>query len=463
MVDFFIRRPVFATVCALLIVLAGAIAIPTLPIAELPDLAPPQVIVSSNYIGANAQTVESAVTIPLEQAINGVEGMKYISSSSTNDGTSQINVVFDVTRNVDLASVDVQNRVNQALARLPNEVKNTGVIITKQASGFVLGGGVYSENGQYDSLFLSNYIDVYIKDALKRLPGVGDVIIFGERKYAMRIWLDPAKLAQRGLTATTVVTALQEQNVQVAAGQVGQPPTATGQAYQVSVRAIGRLSEPAQFDNIVLKTGSDGTLVRLKDVGRAELGAEDYGSMLRFNGHQAVGMGVTQLPGANALDVDKAVKAELVRLSSNFPPGLKVAVAFDTTTVIGESIRDVLQTLIEAILLVVIVIYIFLQDWRSTLIPAITIPVSLVGTFIFVKALGFSINTLTLFGITLATGLVVDDHGNFVSPVCADHRVLGFDFRVQCINSDAGAFGNFPRQASRARERVFLPLVQQSG
>jgi hydrophobic/amphiphilic exporter-1 (mainly G- bacteria), HAE1 family len=408
-VDFFIQRPVFATVCALLIVLAGAISIPSLPIAELPELAPPQVVVTSNYIGANAQTVESAVTIPLEQAINGVQGMKYISSSSTNYGTSQINVVFDVTRDVDLASVDVQNRVNQALARLPNEVKNTGVIITKQTSGFVFGGGVYSENGQYDSLFLSNYIDVYIKDALKRVPGVGDVIIFGERKYAMRLWLDPAKLAQRGLTATMVVSALQEQNVQVAAGQIGQPPSPTGQAYQVSVRAVGRLSEPSEFDNIILKTGADGTLVRLKDVGRSELGAEDYGSLLRFNGHDAVGMGVTQLPGANALDVDQAAKAELVRLSKNFPPGLKVAVAFDTTTVIGESIRDVMQTLAEAIILVIIVIYVFLQDWRSTLIPAITIPVSLVGTFIFVKALGFSINTLTLFGITLATGLVVDD------------------------------------------------------
>jgi HAE1 family hydrophobic/amphiphilic exporter-1 len=408
-VDFFIQRPVFATVCALLIVLAGAISIPTLPIAELPELAPPQVIVSSNYIGANAQTVESAVTIPLEQAINGVEGMKYITSSSTNDGTSQITVVFDVSRNVDLASVDVQNRVNQALARLPNAVKNTGVIITKQTSGFVFGGGVYSETGQYDSLFLSNYIDVYIKDALKRVPGVGDVIIFGERKYAMRLWLDPARLAERGLTASTVVNALQEQNVQVAAGQIGQPPSPTGQAYQVSVRAVGRLSEPSQFDNIILKTGADGTLVRVKDIGRSELGAEDYGSLLRFNGHDAVGLGLTQLPGANALDVDRAAKAELVRLSKNFPPGLKVAVAFDTTTVIGESIRDVLQTLAQAIILVILVIYIFLQDWRSTLIPAITIPVSLVGTFIFVKALGFSINTLTLFGITLATGLVVDD------------------------------------------------------
>ena len=407
-VDFFIRRPVFATVCALFIILAGAICIPTLPITELPDLAPPQVIVSSGYIGANAQTVESAVTIPLEQAINGVQGMKYMSSTSGNDGTSQITVIFDVTRNVDLAAVDVQNRVNQALGRLPNEVKNTGIIITKQIGGFVFGAGVYSE-GQYDSLFLSNYMDVYVKDALKRVKGVGDAIIFGERKYAMRLWLDPAKLAERGLTATNVLSALQEQNVQVAAGQIGQPPSQEGQSYQISVRAVGRLSEASEFDKIILKTGTDGTLVRLKDVGHAELGAENYGTLLRFNGHDAVGLAVTQLPGANALDVDRAAKEELLRLSKNFPPGLKAAVAFDTTTVIGESIRDVLITLLQAIALVIIVIYIFLQDWRSTFIPAITIPVSLVGTFVFVKLLGFSINTLTLFGITLATGLVVDD------------------------------------------------------
>jgi HAE1 family hydrophobic/amphiphilic exporter-1 len=400
---------VFATVCALFIVLAGAICIPTLPVAQFPDLAPPQVVVTSSYIGANAQTVESAVTIPLEQAINGVQGMKYIASTSGNDGTSQITVTFDVSRDVDLASVDVQNRVNQALGRLPAEVKTTGVIITKQATGFVFGAGVYAEHGEYDSLFLSNYLDVYVKDAVKRVPGVGDVQIFGERKYAMRLWLDPAKLAQRGLTATNVLSALQEQNVLVAAGAVGQAPASSDQSFQVSVRAIGRLTDAAEFDNIILKTGTDGTLVRLKDVGRAELGAEDYSSVLRFNGHDAVGFGVTQLPGANALDVDKLAKAELVRLSKNFPPGVKYAVAFDTTTVIGESIDDVLITLLEAILLVVAVIYLFLQDWRSTLIPAITIPVSLVGTFIFIKALGFSINTLTLFGITLATGLVVDD------------------------------------------------------
>jgi len=408
-VDFFINRPVFSTVCALMIILGGAISIPSLPIAEFPDLAPPQVVVSSGYIGANAQTVESAVTIPLEQAINGVQGMKYITSTSGNDGSSQITVTFDVTRDVDLASVDVQNRVNQALGRLPNTVKNTGVIITKQLGGFVFGAGVYSPDGSYDSLFLSNYLDIYVRDAVKRVPGVGDVLIFGERKYAMRLWLDPDRMAQRGLSATTVLAALQEQNVQVAAGQVGQAPLPAGQAFQISVRAIGRLTEPAEFENIILKTGTNGTLVRLKDVGRAELGAEDYGSVLTFDGHEAVGIGVTQLPGANALDVDRLAKEELLRLSKTFPPGLKYAVAFDTTTVIGESIKDVLVTLGQAILLVVFVIYVFLQDWRSTLIPAITIPVSLVGTFIFVKLLGFSINTLTLFGITLATGLVVDD------------------------------------------------------
>ncbi len=409
MVDFFIRRPVFATVCALLIILGGAISIPTLPIAQFPSLAPPQVVVSSFYIGANAQTVESAVTIPLEQAINGVPGMKYMTSASGNDGSSIITVTFDISRDVDLASVDVQNRVNQALGRLPNEVKNTGIFVNKQASGFVFGAGVYTEGGQYDSLFLSNYMDVYVRDALKRVPGVADALVFGERKYAMRVWLDPSKMAQRGLTATNILAALQEQNVQVAAGQIGQPPADSNQSFQISVRAIGRLSEAKEFDNIILKTGTDGTLVRVKDVGHAELGAESYGSRLRFNGHEAVGMAVTQLPGANALDVDKAAKAEFLRLSKNFPPGLKYAVAFDTTTVVGESIRDVLITLLQAIGLVIAVIFLFLQDWRSTFIPAITIPVSLVGTFIFVKLFGFSINTLTLFGITLATGLVVDD------------------------------------------------------
>src|SRR5208282_3204224 len=392
-----------------MIILAGAMSIPSLPVAQFPNLAPPQVVVTSVYIGANAQTVESAVTIPLEQAINGVPSMKYITSTSSNSGVSTITVTFDVSRDVDLASVDVQNRVSQALGRLPDEVKNTGVIVTKQASGFVFGAGVYSEHGEYDSLFLSNYIDVYVRDALKRVPGVNDAFLFGERKYAMRVWLDPARMAERGLTATTVINALNEQNVQVAAGQIGQPPNAGEQSFQISVRAVGRLTSPAEFENIILKTGTGGTLVRLKDVGRAELGAENYDVLVRYNVYDGVGFGVTQLPGANALDVDRAAKAELLRLSKSFPPGLKYAVAFDSTTVIGESIQDVLITLAQAIVLVIAVIYLFLQDWRSTLIPAVTIPVSLIGTFVFIKLLGFSINTLTLFGITLATGLVVDD------------------------------------------------------
>ncbi|MGA8220140.1 MAG: multidrug efflux RND transporter permease subunit [Candidatus Acidiferrales bacterium] len=408
-VDFFIKRPIFATVCALLIILAGAVSIPTLPVAQFPNLAPPQVGVSAFYNGANAQSVETSVTTPLEQQINGVEGMKYMTSSSGNDGSSNINVTFDITRNVDLAAVDVQNRVNTALGRLPNEVKTTGITITKSAAGFVFGAGVYSEHGEYDSLFLSNYVDLYIRDSLKRIPGVADVQIFGERKYSMRLWLDPIRMASRSLTASDILAALEEQNVQVAAGQVGQPPANSNQMFQISVRAIGRLVEPSEFENIILKTGADGNLVRVKDVGRAELGAEDYSSNLRFDGHDAVGFGISQLPGANALTVDKAAKAELLRLSKRFPPGIKYHVAFDSTTVVGESIKDVIYTLIEAIILVILVIFVFLQDWRSTFIPAITIPVSLIGTFAFVKLLGFSINTLTLFGLTLATGLVVDD------------------------------------------------------
>ena len=408
-VDFFIRRPIFAMVCALMIILAGAVAIPTLPVAQFPDLAPPQITVSSVYIGADAQTVETSVTTPLEQQINGVEGMKYMTSSSGNDGTSIITVTFDIGRDADLAAVDVQNRVNTALGRLPAAVRTTGITINKTATGFIFGAGVYAENGEYDSLFLSNYLDIYVRDAIKRVPGVAQVIIFGERKYSMRLWLDPVRLAGRSLTAGDVVSALREQNVQVAAGGVGQPPTQSGQVYQVSVRAVGRLVEPAEFDNIILKTGPDGNLVRLKDVGRAELGAENYNSILRFNGRGAVGFGVLRLPGANALSVNREAQAELERLAQRFPPGMKYAIAFDTTTVVSESIKDVFYTLGGAIALVILVLFIFLQDWRSTLIPAVTIPVSLIGTFAFVKLLDFSINTLMLFGLTLAVGLVVDD------------------------------------------------------
>src|ERR1700757_1893705 len=408
-VEFFIRRPVFASVCALLIVLAGSAVIPTLPIAQFPNLAPPQVGVTSSYIGASAQTVESAVTIPLEQQINGAEGMKYVTSTSGNDGTSSITVTFDLKRDPDLATVDIQNRVNTAQGRLPSAVKAVGITTQKTSQNFVFGAAIISDNNKYSTLFMSNYLDVYVRDALKRIPGVADVIIFGERKYSMRLWLDPVRLAGRALTAPDVGNGLSEQKGEVGAGEGGQEPAVNGQQYQVSVRAVGRLSEPAQFDNIILKTNSDGTLVRLRDVGHAELGAEDYSSDLQFNGQDAVGLGVTQLSTANALDVDRRAIAELDRLSKSFPPGMRYKLAFDTTDAVGESIRDVGYTVGSAILLVILVIFIFLGDWRTTMIHFIPTPGSLIGTFIFLKLLGFSINTLTLFGITLATGLVVDD------------------------------------------------------
>jgi hydrophobic/amphiphilic exporter-1 (mainly G- bacteria), HAE1 family len=407
-VDFFIHRPVFATVCALLIILGGAVCIPTLPVAMYPTLAPPQVSVVTNYVGANADTVEKAVTIPLEESINGVQGMRYISSSSTNSGTSTINVTFQTGYDLDIAAVDVQNRVASVQGRLPAAVNQTGITITKANTNFVFGAGFFTLDGRYSNEFISNYLDVYVKDALKRVPGVGDVMIFGERKYAMRIWLDPTRLATRNLTAGDVVNALQEQNVEVPAGQLGQPPSDSKQSFQIPVRVVGRLTDPTQFDNIIIKNTPNG-LVLLKDVGHSAVGAEDYSSLLRYNGHIAQGVGVQQLSNANALDVDAKCKAVLRELQKSFPPGLQYAIAFDSTTAVGDSIREVLITLAEAIIIVIVVIFLFLLDWRATIIPAVTIPVSLIGTFAFIKVFGFSINTLTLFGITLATGLVVDD------------------------------------------------------
>ena len=407
-VDFFIRRPVFATVCALMIILAGAISIPSLPISMYPNLAPPMVGVTTNYVGANADTVEKAVTIPLEESINGVEGMRYISSSSTNNGTSEISVTFQTGYDLNIAAVDVQNRVASVTGRLPAAVNATGISISKANSNFVFGAGFFTRDGRYSNEFISNYLDVYVKDALKRVPGVGDVQIFGERKYAMRVWLDPVKLAAQGLTALDVVNALAEQNVEIPAGQLGQPPSDSRQTYQIPVRVVGRLTSPVEFEKIIVKNNANGVIL-LKDIGHAEVGAEDYSSSLKYNGHAAQGIGVQQLSNANALDVDAKAKAVLKDLSKSFPPGLEYAVAFDSTTVVGDSIREVMVTLGEAIAIVILVIFLFLLDWRATIIPAVTIPVSLIGTFAFIKLFGFSINSLTLFGITLATGLVVDD------------------------------------------------------
>lgn len=408
-IDFFIKRPIFSIVCALVILLVGAISIPTLPAARFPEIAPTQINVTANYIGASAEVVENTVTTVIEREINGVEGMRYIDSSSSNDGSSTIRVTFDASRSRDIAQVDVQNRVAIAEPVLPEEVQQTGITVVRQSNDIVLAMGLYAENGEYDNVFLSNYADLYLVDALQRIDGVSEARINGERRYAMRLWLDPNRLASRNLTAQDVVDALESQNLQVGVGQIGQPPTVDGQQYQIDLEAVGRLVEAAEFDEIVIRAGENGALTKIKDVGRAELGAESYSSFLRFRGQEGVGILIFPIPGSNALAVAEGVRSEMERLSQEFPPGMRYEVAFDTTRFVEESLNEVYKTLFEAIALVVLVIFVFLQDWRTVLIPVITIPLSLIGTFAFVRAFGFSLNTLTLFGLTLATGLVVDD------------------------------------------------------
>ena len=409
MVDFFLRRPIFASVFSLVILLLGLISIPTLPIAQFPNIAPPTVTVTAVYQGASAEAVESSVTTPLEQAINGVQGLRYISSSSGSDGTSQITATFNLDRNLDQAANDVQNAVNLAQGRLPNEVKQIGVTVSKNAGTFVAALGVYSTDKRWDQAYLTDFLETNVVNDLKRINGVSDVFVFGERKFAMRLWVDPKRLADNGLTAGDVVTALQSQNVQVAAGAIGAPPTNGHQPYEYSVLATGRLHDSTQFGNIVLKTNPDGGYVKVRDVGRVVLGAENYVGSLWFDGHDAIGLGILQLQTGNALAVSQQVHATMDRLALKFPPGVSYKVAFDTAEFVHESIKEVVITLLIAIGLVILVIFLFLQDWRTTLIPALTIPVSLIGTFFLMKLFGFSINTLTLFGLTLATGLVVDD------------------------------------------------------
>lgn len=418
--DTFIKRPVFAAVCSIVIALLGIACIPMLPVAQYPEIAPPQVSVTSNYVGANATVVESTVTNVLEQELNGIEGVRYVKSTSANDGTSSINLTFELGRNQDLAAVDVQNRVSTVLSRLPGPVTQTGVQVTKANNNFLLAIGVYSDRDEnkkqdiYDDTYLSNYADLYIADALKRIKGVGGVEIFGERKYAMRLWLDPNRLASRNLTPQDAIAALQQQNLQVGAGQIGQPPARSEQLYQYAVNAEGRLKDAEEFNNLVIRTSEDGTLIKLRDVGRAELGAENYSSVLRFTSsdrvtHRGIGLGINQQFGSNALDTAAAVKQEMQRLKETFPPGMHYEVAFDTTTFIQAGTEEVIVSLLQAVGLVAIIVYLFLQNWRSALVICIAMPVALIGTFIFVKLFGFSINTLTLFGLTLATGLVVDD------------------------------------------------------
>ena len=409
MIDFFLRRPVFASVCSIVILLVGLVAIPMLPIAMYPNIAPPTVTVTATYTGASAEAVEASVTTPLEQQINSVQGLRYISSRSGSDGTSTITCTFSLERGLDQAANDVQNAVNLAQGQLPNEVKQTGVTVSKNSGTYVMAIGVASSDPRWDPIFMTNYLEVNVTNDLQRIPGVSQVTVWGERKWAMRLWIDPKKLADNGLTAGDVVTSLQAQNVQVAAGAIGAPPTTGNQPYEYGVQANGRLRDTTEFTNIVLRTNPDGGYVRVRDVGRVTLGAESYNGTLWFDGHNAVGLGILQYQTGNAVEVSKHVRATLDQMQMKFPAGMHYYVAFDSTEFVRESIREVVITLVVAIGLVVLVIFLFLQDWRTTLIPSITIPISLIGTFFLMQVLGFSINTLTLFGLTLATGLVVDD------------------------------------------------------
>ncbi|KVO63314.1 RND transporter [Burkholderia ubonensis] len=410
MVDFFIERPVFASSIAIVMVLAGLIAWFNLPVERFPQITPPQVLVKSTYTGASAQVVADTVTTPLEAQINGVEGMSYLSSVSANDGSSTITVTFDVGYDVNIGAVDVQNRVSQATAQLPGIVTQTGITIQKQNPNFVLAVNLYSPDHSIDPVTLSNFAYLQVVDALKRLPGVSDVTIFGERRYSMRIWLDPDKLAALGMTATDVQNAILDQNVQVAAGKFGEAPAPPGTPFQYQVNTQGQLADARQFGGIVLRAGTaNAAAVHLRDVARTDLGAQQYTSSASVNENPAVLIAVFQLPSANALDLDRRVKATMRALARRFPKGIAWGITYDTTMFVSASMTEVAKTLGFALLLVLGVVYLFLQSWRTTVIPMIAIPVALVGTLAIMLVLRFSLNTVSLLGMVLAIGLVVDD------------------------------------------------------
>jgi HAE1 family hydrophobic/amphiphilic exporter-1/multidrug efflux pump len=408
-VNFFIDRPIFASVLAIVIVVAGAVALPFLPIAMFPQITPPQVVVQATYPGASAEVVEQTVTTPIEQQVNGVQDMIYMSSRSGSDGTMTLTVTFEVGTDLDIAAVNVQNRVALAQPQLPVDVVRQGINVTRQSPDLVEIVALTSPDGSRDELYLSNYATLQVRDVLARVPGVGQVQVFNGRDYGMRLWLDPDKLASLGLTAGDVADAVREQNLQAAAGQIGQPPAPAGQQFQYTVTTRGRLSTPAEFENIILRTRSDGSVLRVRDVARVELGAQSYASFGRVAGKPAALVGIFQLPDANALDVSRGVVAAMARLEPNFPSGVAYTRPYNTTEFVRVSIEEVVETLLIAIGLVILTVFVFLQDWRTTLIPTLTIPVSLVGTFAVISAFGFSINTLTLFGLVLAIGIVVDD------------------------------------------------------
>ncbi|HBO43878.1 MAG TPA: transporter [Planctomycetaceae bacterium] len=414
---FFIERPILAWVVSLVILLAGGVTAFMLPIAQYPDITPPTVQVSASYPGASAQVVADSVAAPIEQQVNGVERMLYMSSQCTNDGAYNLTVTFELGTDLNMAQVLVQNRVSLAMAQLPREVQVQSVNTKKKSPSILLCVNLISPDGRYDDLYLSNYATIQIKDELTRINGVGDVTYLGQRDYSMRVWLDPRKMASRELTANDVITAIQGQNIQVAAGTIGRPPVPPGQAFQFTMTTLGRLVDPEQFADIIIKTGQgdadqgrvSSQVVRLRDVGRVELGAQMYDQTCRLDGQPSVALAVFQLPGSNALDVADKIKAKMLELSESFPDGVEYRIVYDTTPFIQQSVEEVLKTLRDAVLLVALVVLFFLQDWRAMILPMIDVPVSLIGTFAVMAAMGFSLNNLTLFGMVLAIGIVVDD------------------------------------------------------
>jgi hydrophobic/amphiphilic exporter-1 (mainly G- bacteria), HAE1 family len=406
---FFIERPVLSNVIAILMILIGGVALFNLAVAQYPDVVPPTVQVTTRYPGASAKTVIDTVALPIEQQVNGVEGMLYMQSYSAADGTYTLTVTFKIGTDLNFAQVLVQNRVSAALSQLPSSVQNQGVTVQKRSTSILLFVTLTSPKATYDSLFLSNYATISIRDELSRIPGVGNVTVFGAGQYSMRVWLDPRKLQVRGLMPQDVIQAIQQQSQQVTAGQIGAPPTPAGQAFQYTLNVAGRLDDTTEFENVIVKTGSSGDVTRVRDVGWVELGAQTYSQVFSLNKRPAAGIGVFQSPGANALEVEKAVERKMAELAKAFPQDIKYDTPFDTTKFVSESINEVYKTLIEAGLLVLIVILVFLQDWRAMLVPATTVPVTIIGAFAAMAALGFTINLSTLFAIVLAIGIVVDD------------------------------------------------------
>jgi multidrug efflux pump len=458
---YFTDRPVFAAVVSITIVVVGTIAAVNLPIQRHPDIAPPTVVVTANYPGASAQTIADTVATPIEQEVNGVDEMLYMTSQSVKDGTMQLTVTFDIGTDLDIAQVLVQNRVALALPHLPEEVRRTGISVRKSSPDLSLVVNLYSTDGRYDQLYLSNYALIQIRDVLARVPGVGDVHIFGARDYSMRVWLDPEELASRNLTAMDVVDAIREQNVEVAAGALGQPPVSKPVDLELSITAAGRLSDADEFGDIVIKTGADGRVTHLHDVARTELGAANYASNVYMGRRTAVAIPIFQEPGSNSLETKAKVVEAMDDLKANFPPGLDYRIVYDTTIFIDDSIHEVVRILVEAVLIVLVVVMIFLQNWRAILIPMLAVPVSIIGTFAVMALLGFSINTLSLAAMVLAVGIVVDDAIVVVENV-ERNLAAGLDRRAATFQAMEEVSGPIIASAL-VLSAVFIPTAFMAG